>query len=413
MRRRVVVTGIGMVIPQGAGKDEVWKKICEGVSGVGPITKFDPTGFETRIAAEVRDFDPARFIDPKDLRKMDPFIHFAIGAACIATEDSGIDFSKEDPERVGVIIGVGLGGLATLEQSFQVLRDRGPKRISPFFIPAIIPNEAPAHISIRFGLKGPNMAVATACASGAHAIGMAFRAIQYGDIDVAVSGGVEATITPLAVAGFNAMRALSTRNDEPQKASRPFDRDRDGFVIGEGGAVMILEELERAKKRGAQIYAELVGYGYNSDAYHLAAPDPEGEGAARCMLLALKDARLSPEDVDYINAHGTGTPAGDLTETIAIKRVFGPRAYKIPVSSTKSMTGHLLGGAGSTEAVFCVLSIRDGIIPPTINYENPDPECDLDYVPNVAREAKVRVALSNSFGFGGANAVLIFKKFEG
>jgi len=413
LRRRVVVTGIGMVIPQGAGKDEVWKKICEGVSGVGPITKFDPTGFETRIAAEVRDFDPARFIDPKDLRKMDPFIHFAIGAACIATEDSGIDFSKEDPERVGVIIGVGLGGLATLEQSFQVLRDRGPKRISPFFIPAIIPNEAPAHISIRFGLKGPNMAVATACASGAHAIGMAFRAIQYGDIDVAVSGGVEATITPLAVAGFNAMRALSTRNDEPQKASRPFDRDRDGFVIGEGGAVMILEELERAKKRGAQIYAELVGYGYNSDAYHLAAPDPEGEGAARCMLLALKDARLSPEDVDYINAHGTGTPAGDLTETIAIKRVFGPRAYKIPVSSTKSMTGHLLGGAGSTEAVFCVLSIRDGIIPPTINYENPDPECDLDYVPNVAREAKVRVALSNSFGFGGANAVLIFKKFEG
>ncbi len=413
MRRRVVVTGIGMVIPQGAGKDEVWKKICEGVSGVGPITKFDPTGFETRIAAEVRDFDPTRFIDPKDLRKMDPFIHFAIGAACIAAEDSGIEFSKEDPERVGVIIGVGLGGLATLEQSFQVLRDRGPKRISPFFIPAIIPNEAPAHISIRFGLKGPNMAVATACASGAHAIGMAFRAIQYGDIDVAVSGGVEATITPLAVAGFNAMRALSTRNDDPQKASRPFDRDRDGFVIGEGGAVMILEELERAKKRGAQIYAELVGYGYNSDAYHLAAPDPEGEGAARCMLLALKDARLSPDDVDYINAHGTGTPAGDVTETLAIKRVFGHRAYKIPVSSTKSMTGHLLGGAGSTEAVFCVLSIRDGIIPPTINYENPDPQCDLDYVPNVAREAKVRVALSNSFGFGGANAVLIFKKFEG
>jgi len=408
-----VVTGVGMVIPQGAGKDEVWKKICEGVSGVGPITKFDPTGFETRIAAEVKDFDPTRFIDPKDVRKMDPFIHFAIGAACIAVEDSGIDFSKEDPERVGVIIGVGLGGLATLEQSFQVLRDRGPKRISPFFIPAIIPNEAPAHISIRFGLKGPNMAVATACASGAHAIGMAFRAIQYGDIDVAISGGVEATITPLAVAGFNAMRALSTRNDEPQKASRPFDRDRDGFVIGEGGAVMILEELERAKKRGAQIYAELVGYGYNSDAYHLAAPDPDGEGAFRCMLLALKDAGLSPDDVDYINAHGTGTPAGDLTETIAIKKVFGQRAYKIPVSSTKSMTGHLLGGAGSTEAVFCVLSIRDGIIPPTINYENPDPNCDLDYVPNVAREAKVRVALSNSFGFGGANAVLIFKKFEG
>lgn len=413
MKRRVVVSGVGFVIPHGAGKDEVWRKICEGVSAVGPITKFDTTGFETRIAAEVKDFDPTRYIDPKEARKMDPFIHFALGAASIAVEDSGIDFQREDPERVGVIVGVGLGGLQTLEQSFQVLRDRGPKRISPFFIPAIIPNEAPAHISIKFGLKGPNMAVATACASGAHAIGMAFRAIQYGDVDVAVAGGVEATITPIAVAGFNAMKALSTRNDEPQKASRPFDRDRDGFVIGEGGAMLVLEEMERAKRRGAPIYAELVGYGYNSDAYHLAAPDPDGDGAARCMRQALRDAGLSPEDIDYINAHGTGTPAGDVTETLAIKRVFGDRAYKIPVSSTKSMTGHLLGGAGSAEAAFCVLAIRDGIIPPTINYENPDPQCDLDYVPNVAREVKIRTALSNSFGFGGANAVLIFRKFEG
>ncbi len=413
MKRRVVVTGVGLVIPHGAGKDEVWRKICEGISAVGPITKFDASAFETRIAAEVKDFDPTHYLDPKEARKMDPFIHFAIGAACIAVEDSGIQFEKEDPDRVGVLMGVGLGGLRTLEHSLQTLRDRGPRRVSPFFIPAIIPNEAPAHISIRFGIKGPNLAVATACASGAHAIGTAFRAIQYGDIDVAVAGGVEATITPLAVAGFNAMRALSTRNDEPQKASRPFDRDRDGFVIGEGGAVMILEELERAKRRGARIYAELVGYGYNSDAYHLAAPDPDGDGAARCMMQALKDAGLSPDEVDYINAHGTGTPAGDVAETMAIKRVFGQKAYKIPVSSTKSMTGHLLGGAGSTEAAFCVLAIRDGVIPPTINYENPDPECDLDYVPNVAREAKVDVALSNSFGFGGANAVLIFKKFEG
>ncbi len=413
LKRRVVVTGIGLVIPQGVGKDEVWKKICEGVSAVGPITKFDTTDFETKIAAEVKDFDPTKFIDPKEARKMDPFIHFAVAAASIAIEDAGLDFNRENSERVGVCIGVGLGGLATLEQSFQVLRDRGPRRISPFFIPAIIPNEAPAHISIKYKIKGPNLAVATACASGAHAIGTAFRAIQYEDVDVAIAGGVEATITPLAVAGFNAMKALSTRNEEPEKASRPFDRDRDGFVIGEGGAVMVLEELERAKKRGAKIYAELVGYGYNSDAYHLAAPDPEGDGAARCMMLALKDARLSPDEVDYINAHGTGTPAGDITETLAIKKVFGPRAYKIPVSSTKSMTGHLLGGAGSTEAVFCVLAIRDGVVPPTINYETPDPQCDLDYVPNVARDLPIKVALSNSFGFGGANAVLIFKKFEG
>ncbi|HEX16493.1 MAG TPA: beta-ketoacyl-[acyl-carrier-protein] synthase II [Deltaproteobacteria bacterium] len=413
MKRRVVVTGLGMVIPQGVGIDEVWEKICEGVSAVGPITKFDASEFETKIAAEVRDFDPKQFIDPKEARKMDAFIQYAVAAAKIALDDSGLDLEREDLERIGVCVGAGLGGLATLERSYQVLQERGPRRVSPFFIPAIIANEAPGQISIQFKLKGPNLSVVTACATGAHSIGIAFRAIQFGDVDVVMAGGVEATITPLAVAGFNAMKALSTRNDEPEKASRPFDRDRDGFVIGEGGAVMVLEELERAKRRGARIYAELVGYGYNSDAYHLAAPDPEGDGAARCMMLALKDAGLSPDEVDYINAHGTGTELGDIAETVAIKRVFGDRAYKIPVSSTKSMTGHLLGGAGSTEAAFCVLSIRDGVIPPTINYETPDPRCDLDYVPNVARQKEVKVALSNAFGFGGTNAVLIFRKFEG
>jgi len=413
VKRRVVVTGLGMVIPQGVGIDEVWEKICEGVSAVGPITKFDASEFETKIAAEVRDFDPKQFIDPKEARKMDAFIQYAVAAAKIALDDSGLDLEREDLERIGVCVGAGLGGLATLERSYQVLQERGPRRVSPFFIPAIIANEAPGQISIQFKLKGPNLSVVTACATGAHSIGIAFRAIQFGDVDVVMAGGVEATITPLAVAGFNAMKALSTRNDEPEKASRPFDRDRDGFVIGEGGAVMVLEELERAKRRGARIYAELVGYGYNSDAYHLAAPDPEGDGAARCMMLALKDAGLSPDEVDYINAHGTGTELGDIAETVAIKRVFGDRAYKIPVSSTKSMTGHLLGGAGSTEAAFCVLSIRDGVIPPTINYETPDPRCDLDYVPNVARQKEVKVALSNAFGFGGTNAVLIFRKFEG
>ncbi|RLA75927.1 MAG: beta-ketoacyl-[acyl-carrier-protein] synthase II, partial [Deltaproteobacteria bacterium] len=348
MKRRVVVTGLGMVIPQGVGIDEVWEKICEGVSAVGPITKFDASEFETKIAAEVRDFDPKQFIDPKEARKMDAFIQYAVAAAKIALDDSGLDLEREDLERIGVCVGAGLGGLATLERSYQVLQERGPRRVSPFFIPAIIANEAPGQISIQFKLKGPNLSVVTACATGAHSIGIAFRAIQFGDVDVVMAGGVEATITPLAVAGFNAMKALSTRNDEPEKASRPFDRDRDGFVIGEGGAVMVLEELERAKRRGARIYAELVGYGYNSDAYHLAAPDPEGDGAARCMMLALKDAGLSPDEVDYINAHGTGTELGDIAETVAIKRVFGDRAYKIPVSSTKSMTGHLLGGAGST-----------------------------------------------------------------
>ncbi len=412
-KRRVVVTGVGMVIPQGIGIDPVWEKICEGISGVGPITKFDASGFETRIAAEVKDFRAEDFIEPKELRKMDLFIHYALAATKIALEDSGLELEKEDPERIGTCVGTGLGGLSTLEKYHQVLLEKGPRRITPFFIPMIIANEASGQISIFHNLKGPNICVVTACATGAHCIGAAFRGIQYGDADVMVAGGVEATITPLAVAGFNAMRAISTRNDEPEKASRPFDRDRDGFVMGEGGAVMILEELERAKRRGAKIYAELVGYGYNSDAYHLAAPDPEGDGAARCMRMALKDAGLSPDEVDYINAHGTSTELNDITETLAIKRVFGERAYKIPVSSTKSMTGHLLGAAGSTEAVFSVLTIRDGVIPPTINYENPDPRCDLDYVPNVAREKKVKVVMSNSFGFGGTNSVLIFRKFEG
>jgi 3-oxoacyl-[acyl-carrier-protein] synthase II len=413
LSRRVVVTGVGLVNPLGIGIDPVWAKVCEGVSGVGPITRFDTTDFETKIAAEVKGFRSEDFLEPKDIKKMDIFIHYALAAASIAMDDAGLTVSENNADRVGVIIGTGLGGLSTIEKYHKILMDRGPQRISPFFIPMLIANEASGQIAIEYGVKGPNLCVVTACATGAHSIGEACRSIQHDDADAIIAGGVEATITPLAVGGFNAMKALSTRNAEPQRASRPFDRDRDGFVMGEGGAVTILEELEHARKRGARIYAELVGYGYNGDAYHLAAPDPDGDGAARCMQMALRDARLSPAEIDYINAHGTSTELNDITETVAIKRVFGDHARKVPVSSTKSVTGHLLGAAGSTEAVFSVLAIRDKIIPPTINYENPDPRCDLDYVPNVAREAAVRVALSNAFGFGGTNATLIFKRFEG
>ncbi|RLB04208.1 MAG: beta-ketoacyl-[acyl-carrier-protein] synthase II [Deltaproteobacteria bacterium] len=413
MRRRVVITGVGLVLPQGVGNDSVWEKICEGVSGVGPITKFDATGFETRIAAEVKDFRPEDFIEPKEIKKMDIFIHYALAATRIALDDSGLEIDEESSERIGVIVGTGLGGLTTIERYHKVLLERGPQRITPFFIPMLIANEASGQIAIHYGAKGPNLCVVTACATGAHSIGDAFRCIQYGDADAIIAGGVEATITPLAVAGFNAMKAISTRNDEPERASRPFDSDRDGFVMGEGAAIMVLEELEHARKRGAKVYAEIIGYGYNSDAYHLAAPDPDGDGAARCMRMALMDAKISPEEVDYINAHGTSTELNDITETVAIKKVFGDYAYRLPVSSTKSMTGHLLGAAGSTEAVFSVLAIRDKIIPPTINYESPDPRCDLDYVPNVAREKDLKVVVSNSFGFGGTNAVLVFRRFEG
>jgi 3-oxoacyl-[acyl-carrier-protein] synthase II len=413
LSKRVVVTGVGLVLPQGIGIDPVWARICEGVSGVGPITKFDATAFETKIAAEVKGFRSEDYIEPKEIKKMDIFIHYALAATRIALDDAGLEISEENGERVGVIVGTGLGGLTNIEKYHKVLLERGPQRITPFFIPMIIANEASGQIAIYYRAKGPNLCVVTACATGSHSIGEAFRCIQHGDADAVIAGGVEATITPLAVAGFNAMKAISTRNAEPERASRPFERDRDGFVMGEGAAIMILEELEHARKRGAKIYAEMIGYGYNGDAYHLAAPDPDGDGAARCMQMALRDAKLSPEEIDYVNAHGTSTELNDLTETLAIKRVFGEYAYKLPISSTKSMTGHLLGAAGSTEAVFSCLTIRDKIIPPTINYENPDPQCDLDYVPNTAREGDVRVAITNAFGFGGTNATLVFRRSEG
>jgi 3-oxoacyl-[acyl-carrier-protein] synthase II len=413
LSRRVVVTGVGLVLPLGIGIDSVWEKICEGVSGVSPITKFDCTEFDTKIAAEVKGFRSEDYIEPKEIKKMDIFIHYALAATRIALDDAGLEVSEENAERIGVIVGTGLGGLTSIEKYHKVLLERGPQRITPFFIPMLIANEASGQIAIYYGAKGPNLCVVTACATGSHSIGEAFRCIQYGDADAVIAGGVEATITPLAVGGFNAMKAISTRNDEPERASRPFERDRDGFVMGEGAAIIILEELEHARKRGTKIYAEMIGYGYNADAYHLAAPDPDGDGAARCMQMALRDAKLSPEEVDYCNAHGTSTELNDLTETLAIKRVFGDYAPKLPVSSTKSMTGHLLGAAGSTEAVFSCLTIRDKIMPPTINYENPDPRCDLDYVPNTAREGDVRVVISNAFGFGGTNATLVFRRCEG
>ena len=412
LKRRVVVTGMGMVSPLGTGVEKTWNALIQGKSGVGRITRFDSTGFDTQIAAEVKDFAPENFIDKKEARRMDIFIQYAMAAAVMAMEDSQFKITPQNAERVGVVVGAGLGGLTTIESYHKILLEKGPGRISPFFIPMLIVNEAPGHISMRFGAKGPNSSVVTACATGNHNIGDAWKMIQRGDADAIIAGGVESTITPLAVGGFNAMKALSTRNSEPEKASRPFDKDRDGFVMGEGAGIILLEEMEQALKRGAKIYAEIVGYGLTGDAYHITAPAPDGEGAARCMAMALKDAGIRPEEVDYINAHGTSTEYNDLYETIAIKTVFKEHARKIPVSSTKSMTGHLLGGAGGVESIFTVLTIFQGVIPPTINYETPDPNCDLDYVPNVARKAEVRVALSNSFGFGGTNAVLVFKKFE-
>ena len=412
MSRRVVITGLGMVSPLGIGVEKTWQALVQGKSGVVRITKFDPTGFDTQIAAEVKDFVPENFMEKKEIKRMDIFIQYAMASAMMAMEDAQLPITPQNADRVGVVVGAGLGGLTTIESFHKVLMEKGPGRISPFFIPALIVNEAPGQISIRFGAKGPNYSVVTACATGNHNIGDAWRMIQQGDADAVIAGGVEATITPLAVSGFNAMKALSTRNHEPEKASRPFDKDRDGFVMGEGCGIIILEEMNSALDRGAKIYAEIIGYGLNGDAYHITAPAPDGEGAARCMAMALKSAGISPEEVDYINAHGTSTDYNDLYETMAIKAVFKEHAKKLAVSSTKSMTGHLLGGAGGVEAIFTVLTIHRGVIPPTINYDTPDPECDLDYVPNVARMADVRVALSNSFGFGGTNAVLIFKKFE-
>jgi 3-oxoacyl-[acyl-carrier-protein] synthase II len=407
------VTGVGVVIPTGIGTEIAWKNICEGKSGIGPLTRFDSNGFETKIAGEVKGFDPERYIEKKEIKKMDLFIQYALAAASEAVEDAKLKITRENCERIGVITGTGLGGLPSLEKYHQILLEKGPSRISPFFIPMLIANLASGHIAIQFGAKGPNTCIVTACATGAHCIGDAFRAIVYGDAEAIIAGGTEANISPLSISGFNAMKALSTRNEEPEKACRPFEKNRDGFVVGEGAGILILETLEFALNRGAKIYGELIGYGYTGDAYHITAPSPEGEGAARCMRMAIKDAGIRPEDIDYINAHGTSTPLNDLTETQAIKTVFGEYAKKVAVSATKSMTGHLLGAAGSTEAILTLLALRDGIIPPTINYDVPDPECDLDYVPNVARRQNLKVAMSNAFGFGGTNATLVFRKFSG
>jgi len=412
LKRRVVITGMGMVSPLGTGVEKTWQALIQGKSAVARITKFDPTGFDTQFAAEVKDFVPENFIDKKELRRMDIFIQYAMASAAMALEDSQLKITPANADRVGVVVGAGLGGLTTIESFHKVLLEKGPSRVSPFFIPMLIVNEAPGQISMRFGAKGPNTSVVTACATGNHNIGDAWRIIQREDADAVIAGGVEATITPLAVSGFNAMKALSTRNQEPEKASRPFDKDRDGFVIGEGCGIVILEELSQALKRGAKIYAEIIGYGLTGDAYHITAPSPDGEGAARCMAMALKNAGIAPAEIDYINAHGTSTYYNDIYETMAVKTVFKEHAKKLAISSTKSMIGHLLGGAGGVESIFTILTISRGIIPPTINYQTPDPKCDLDYVPNVARKVEVRIALCNSFGFGGTNAVLAFKKFE-
>ncbi len=411
-KRRVVVTGIGMISPIGIGNEATWQGLIEGRSGVGRITKFDASAYACQIAGEVRGFDPETWIDKKEVKKSDTFIHYAVAAAQMAVDDARLTMNTEDPDRVGVIIGSGIGGLPLIEEMHRKLLERGPSRISPFFIPGLIVNLAAGHISIRFNARGPNSAPATACATGAHAIGDAFKIIQRDDADVMFGGGSEAVITPLAVGGFAAMRALSTRNDEPQTASRPWDATRDGFVMGEGAGVLILEEREHALARGAKVYCEITGYGMSSDAYHITSPAEDGSGMMRVMQRALKDSGLAPEKIDYINAHGTSTPVGDRIESKAIKLVFGDHAYKLAVSSTKSMTGHLLGAAGGLEAAITALAIHTGTVPPTINYQTPDPECDLDYVPNTARQIEIQNAMSNSFGFGGTNATLVLSKPE-
>ena len=411
-KRRVVVTGIGMVSPLGIGNDETWQNLLAGRSGVGRITKFDTTAYPAKIAAEVKGFRPEDWIEKKEIKKSDTFIHYAIAAAQICMDDAGLKPDPAEAERFGVIIGAGIGGLPLIEETHKIVLERGPSRISPFFIPGLIANLASGHVSIRFGAKGPNSATCTACATGAHAIGDAMKVIQRDDADIMIAGGTESVISPLAVGGFAAMRALSTRNDEPERASRPWDKDRDGFVMGEGSGIVLLEEREHALARDARIYAELTGYGMSADAFHISSPCADGEGSARVMRNAVRDAGLKPEDIDYINAHGTSTPAGDLAETIAVKSFFGAHAYKLAMSSTKSMTGHLLGAAGGLEAAICARAVRDGVAPPTINYDTPDPECDLDYVPNSAREMTIRHALSNSFGFGGTNASLVFSRHE-
>ncbi len=412
MNRRVVITGMGVVSPVGNKVEQFWESLLAGKSGVDRITAFDASEYPTQIAAEVKDFNPEEFMDKKEIRRTDRFVQFGVAASIMALDNAGIDMEKVNAERVGVNVGSGIGGLSTWEEQHRTLLEKGPRRVSPFFIPMMIANMASGQISISTGAKGPNSAAISACATGTHSIGDAFKVIQRGHADVMIAGGTEATITPMALAGFCAARALSTRNDEPQKASRPFDKDRDGFVMGEGAGVVILESLEHAKQRGANIIAEVVGYGMSGDAYHLTQPAPEGEGAARSMKEAIMDAGLEPQQVDYINAHGTSTDFNDKYETMAIKKVFGEYAYRLPVSSTKSMTGHLLGAAGGIETIVCALTLRDQVIAPTINYETPDPECDLDYVPNQPRKAKVNVAMSNSLGFGGHNATIVLKKYE-
>ena len=412
-QRRVVVTGLGLVTPLGIGLEKNWHALVAGRSGIRKIDRFpNIDAFASRIAGQVPDFHAEDFIEPKEIKKMDLFIQYSVAAASMAMEDSGFKIDPQEAESVGVIIGVGLCGIDTIEATERAYLDGGPRKISPFFIPKVISNLAPGQIAIRHGAKGVNWTPTSACASGTHAIGEAFHLIRRGLQEAVIAGGAESAITPLGVGGFSAMKALSTRNDQPERASRPFDKDRDGFVIAEGSGVLILEERDRALKRGAKIYAEVIGYGANGDAYHMTAPAPEGEGAARCMGLSLKDAGIAPTEVDYINAHGTSTEYNDANETQAIKKVFGEQALKLAVSSTKSMTGHLLGAAGAVEGVFSVLALLHGTIPPTINYENPDPECDLDYVPNQARRADIRVVLSNSFGFGGTNACVIFRRPE-
>jgi 3-oxoacyl-[acyl-carrier-protein] synthase II len=409
--RRVVVTGLGLVCPVGVGVEDSWRNVVAGKSGIGPITQFDCSSFPTRIAGEVRGFEPEKYMDKREVRRNDRFIHFAMAASEMAMKDGGLDLEKEDPEQIGVIIGAGLGGLSTIEDTHKTLMEKGVKRIGPFFIPSLIVNLAPGQVSLKYGLKGPNYSPVSACATGNHSIGDALMLIERGMADVMLAGGTEATITPLGVGGFCAARALSERNDAPEKASRPFDKNRDGFVAAEGAGVLLLEEYEHARKRGARIYAELVGYGASADANHITSPAPEGEGGQRAMRMALRDAGLTPEQVGYVNTHGTSTPQGDIAECQGINKVFGDWAKKgLAVSSTKSMTGHMLGAAGGAEAVFSVMALHTGVLPPTINVEEQDPECALDVVPNVAREQRVDAVISNSFGFGGTNAVLAFRR---
>ncbi len=409
--RRVVITGMGVVTPVGCDLEVFWQNLLNGRSGIGPVTRFDTSRFDTKIGGEVKDFKPEEFMPAKETRRTDRFTQYAVGAAIKAVADAKLDLAKEDPSRVGVLVGSGIGGMETIVEQCHVLFEKGPQRVSPFMIPMLIINMASGYISMLLGVKGPNLSVVTACATATHALGEAARIIEHGDAEVMIAGGSEAAVTELGYAGFCSMRAMSTRNDEPQRASRPFDKNRDGFVMGEGAGICILESVEHALSRGARIYAEVAGYGITGDAYHMSAPAPDGEGAARAMAAALRDANLRPDQVDYINAHGTATPVGDKCETAAIKTVFGEHARKLAISSTKSMTGHLLGAAGSVETAVCALALRDQIVPPTINYEEPDPDCDLDYVPNKAREMNVNVCLNNSLGFGGHNAAIIIKKF--